>query len=391
MKVLIVHNDYGKFSGEEAVVESTVRLLVEKGHKVLRFTRSSEEIPNMPFGKTRAFFSSIYSFSSKKLMRKLLAEHEPDVVHIHNLFPLISPSVLGECRKAGVPVVMTVHNYRLICPCGLFMSKGRVCEKCSGGKEWWCFFKNCENNIPKSLGYSLRNYVAGKFKFYKDNVTIYACLTEFQRQKLIENGFAPERICVIPNMADSQVASDHIVGNYVAFVGRLSKEKGIKLLNEAASKLPEIAVQLAGQNSIPNMNYAPNMKCVGSLEKGKLNSFYCNSKFLVLPSICYEGFPMVLVEAMMSGKPVIASRIGGIPEIVDNGITGLLFEPGNADDLAEKINYLWNRPDLCRQMGQAARQKALREYTPAKYYERLMAVYRKAITLQRANGQEKGE
>ena len=385
MRVCLVHNDYGKFSGEELVVESLSYLLKDNGNKVVHFSRSSAELFQMRLGKILAFFSGIYSFSSRRAIRKLLFEQKPDIVHIHNLFPLISPSVLGECRKASVPVVMTVHNYRLICPNGLLMTNGRICEKCCGGREYWCVLRNCTGSLPKSIGYAMRNYVARKEKFYLDNVTMYACLTEFQRRRLIARGFPADRIVVIPNMVDiTGVEQSEEQGEHIGYVGRISPEKGIRTLMESAGNCGDIQFKAAGSYTrMPHLpTQAPhNFEFLGHLNKKQLGQFYNSSRMIVLPSICFEGFPSVVIEAMVRQKPVICSRIGGLPEIVDNGVTGLLFEPGNAEDLAKKIRYLWDSPDLCRKMGQVGREKALRQYSPEKYYESLMAVYEKAVEL----------
>jgi glycosyltransferase involved in cell wall biosynthesis len=385
MKICLVHNAYGKFSGEEAVVEGTCRLLVEHGHELLLFTRSSAEIPKMRFGKIRAFLSGIYSLSSKKAMRRLLAECKPDIVHIHNVFHLISPSVLGECRKAGVPVVMTVHNYRLVCPNGLHMVAGRVCEKCRGGKEYWCVLQNCEGSLFKSLGYALHTYTARKFRLFADNVTMFVPLTEFHRNRLISDGIPPERIIVIPNMVSVEhEAKSHPLGEYVAFVGRVSAEKGVRTLITAVQKCPDIPFRIAGNyERMPHvLKKAPgNCTFVGHLTGTELEEFYNSSRIIVMPSIWFETFGLCLVEAMVRQKPTVSSRIGALAEVVDEGITGLAFEPGNAEELADKICYLWDRPDLCREIGQAGREKALREYSPDKYYKRLMAVYEKAIEL----------
>ena len=385
MKALIVHNEYGKLSGEEAVVEAQAKLLKENGLEALRFEMSSANIPKIRLGKVRAFFSGIYSFSSRRQIRKLLAECKLDVVHIHNLFPLISPSILPECKKAGVPAVMTVHNYRLVCPNGLHMANGMVCEKCSGGKEYWCLLKNCESSLFKSIGYALRNYVARRKRFYLNNVTMYVTLTEFQRNRFIQEGFPAERIVVIPNMTNHNGAAvSEKLGNYIGYIGRISPEKGMLTLIEAARACSDIQFKAAG--AYDHMPWLPgkapqNFKFSGHLNREQLENLYTNSRMIVLPSICFEGFPSVLLESMIHSKPVIASRIGGLPEIVEDGVTGLLFEPGNAENLAQKIRYLWDRPELAQKMGWAGREKVLREYSAKKYYSRLMAVYKKAIEL----------
>lgn len=385
MRVMLVHNEYGAFSGEEAVVQNIQKMLEQHGHRVILFMRSSSEIARMRFGKIHAFFSGVYSFSSKKTIHRYLKEFKPDIVHVHNLFPLISPSVLGECRRASVPVVMTVHNYRLVCPNGLYMIDGQVCEKCSGGCEYWCILRNCEKSLFKSLGYALRNYVARRRRLFLDNVTVYAALTEFQRQRLIRAGFPVGRIAVIPNMADSvEIEATDELGKFVGYVGRISPEKDLPTLMEAARSCSHIQFKAAGiYDRMPHLlTEAPkNFEFCGHLDKRQLSEFYANSRVLVLCSICYEGFPSVLLEAMLGGKPVICSRIGGLPEIVDDRVNGLLFQPGNVEDLAEKIRCLWNQPDICRKMGQRGREKALGEYSQEKYYEHLMAVYKRAIKL----------
>jgi glycosyltransferase involved in cell wall biosynthesis len=380
VKILLVHNEYGKFSGEEAVVQSLSRLLAEHGHQVHHFSRSSANIPDMRLGEIRAFFSGIYSFSSKKAMRQYLREFKPDIVHIHNLFPLISPSILPVCRKAGIPVVMTVHNYRLVCPNGLHMTHGQICEKCSGGKEWWCVIRNCEGSFFKSFGYALRNYIARTLRLFHDNVAIYACLTEFQRQKLIDAGFQESRIVVIPNMCNVQGAESATNGEYVGFVGRISPEKGIDVLLQCAKILKHIPFKVAGDFESDICKSAPpNVEFCGFLQGDDLDMFRQQMRIAVMPSIWYETFGLVLAEAASYGKPVIVSRLGAMAEIVEDGRTGLHFEPGNAEDLAEKIQYLWDNPDMCKEMGRAGRAKVLREYSSEKYYQRLMDVYNKVL------------
>jgi len=383
LKILLVHNKYGKPSGEEESIKNLSDLLKKNGHSVTEFFRSSSEISDMPFGKIRAFFSGIYSHAAQKRMGEYLHEVKPDIVHIHNLFPLISPSILSECKRRKIPVVMSVHNYRLMCPNGLYMSNGSICEKCNGGKEYWCIFRNCEREFFKSLGYAIRNYWARKRGMFRYNVTRYICLTNFQANKLTAEGFPPDRIEIIPHMTLIKGDIKEISGDYVDYVGRVSPEKGIATLIKAAKNCTDVQFRVSGANDrFPDFEKeaSSNVKFLGILSKERIASLFNTSRMLVFPSIWYEGFPMVLVEAMMMGLPVISSRIGGLAEIVDDNVTGLLFEPGNDNEMAEKIRYLWERPDLCLAMGRAGREKALREYSSEKYYESLIAVYKKAIS-----------
>jgi glycosyltransferase involved in cell wall biosynthesis len=280
---------------------------------------------------------------------------------------------------------MTVHNYRLVCPNGLHMVNGEVCEKCSGGREYWCILRNCTGSLPKSLGYALRNYVARKLRLFLDNVTVFIALTEFMRGRLAAAGLPADRIVVIPNMASNTAAGlDGRPGEHVGYVGRVSPEKDIPTLLGAARMCPEIPFKAAGSyERMPHLvAEAPrNFQFLGHLDAGRLRQFYAGCRMLVLSSKCFEAFPTVLPEAMSHGKPVVCSRIGGLPEIVDDGVTGLLFDPGNAGELAEKVRYLWGRPELCRKLGEAGREKALREYSPQTHYERLVRAYQKAIEL----------
>ena len=383
MKICIVHNEYRHLGGEDLVVRETVDLLRRNGQQVRCFTGNSSDIESRRFGRIHAFFGGIYSSSTRYRWKRFLSEDMPDIVHVHNLYPLISPSILCECGESRIPVVMTVHNFRLICPNGLLFSNGKPCDKCLGGREYWCVLKNCEKDIFKSAGYALRNYVARKKHWFLDNVTRFVSLTEFQRRMLISEGFPSERIDVIPNTTGfPPLSSVPSLGDYVAFAGRLSPEKGISALLEAARLCPDIPFRFAGAvDSMPGdvSKASPNCTFLGKLSKTEMISFYASARFLVLPSICYEGFPLSLIEAMSHSKAVICSRLGGLPEIVVEGVNGLLATPGCPMDLADKIKQLWSHEDDCRKMGLAGKDKVLREYSEEIYFSKLMKVYEKAI------------
>jgi glycosyltransferase involved in cell wall biosynthesis len=388
MKIVIVHNRYalpGRGSGEEVAIDAISRLLKEKGHSIVPYIRSSLEVPEMKLGRLRAFFTGIYNVRAKREMEKLLDGEKPDLVYVQNLFPLISPSVLVACRKANVPVVMRCPNYRLMCPGGLFMTNGILCERCSGGREYWCILKNCEKDIFKSMGYALRAYVARQFSLFKDNVDIFMVLTEFAKRKLIQNGFSSKQVRVISGLANPNGIRPSFSGNhgyYAGFVGRVSPEKGIDLFIEAAKRLPKVPFKVAGNfdRSLDLVRQAPqNIEFTGQLDPEALMVFYAQARTIVAPSKWYEGLPMAVIEAMLSGKPVICSDIGGLPEVVDDGITGLLFHHDDAKDLAEKIQKLWNDQKLCRIMGIAAREKAEKAYSPDVFYQRFMNACESAI------------
>lgn len=368
MKILLVHNDYGKYSGEEAVVDRMDGMLRDLGYDMaqLRMTTAGER--ESLRGKIRGFISGLYCPSGVRTMREALEREKPDVVNIHNLYPFISPAALRECKKFGVPVVMTIHNFRLMCPTGLFMRDGRPCELClQKGNEWGCVKYNCEHSILKSVGYAARNAVARIKRHYLDCVDHFACITDFQRHKLIEAGFPADKISVIPNSVDAQEIPMFDVGSYVAYCGRISREKGVDTIIDVARRHPEIAFRLAGAvrdrelvESLPS-----NVELSGYLSGKSLKEFYSGARFFVMASRWYEGFPMAILEAAAYGKPMIAPDHGGFTEIIGVGeeAIGILSEPANTESLEKAVTDLWHNPSKVRSLGNAAFNKLKNKYS----------------------------
>ena len=372
MKILLVHNNYGKYSGEEAVVDRLAGMWTAHGHEVVQLRQSTAGIRESLTGKIRGFCSGLYCPSGVKAMREALQREKPDVVNVHNLYPFFSPAALFECKKAGVPVVMTVHNFRLICPTGLFMRNGKPCERClEKGNEWGCVRYNCEHSLLKSVGYASRNAVARLSKAYSECVDRFACITDFQRMKLIEAGFAADRITVIPNSMDAPASYTPSIGNYVAYIGRLRYEKGFDLLIEVAHRHQEIAFRFAGaQRSATSIEIPENVTFMGYLHGKELKDFIQNCRFVVMPSRCYEGFPMAILEAAQYGKPTIGPEHGGFKEIIGNGENsiGRLFTPNDIADLERKITRLWEQPEVVEELGKKAFLKLQQEYATEVVY-----------------------
>ena len=383
MKIIQVNNLHRIRGGVVFAADLTTRILRSKGHEVIVLSRDSRELLGVR-GKLKAFCYSIYSPWGWRVIKNLIQQHKPEMVHVHELYPFFSPWILLACRKAGLPVVMTCHDYRLICPTGFSFRAGQICEMCGKKSVFWCVLNNCKDNIFQSLTYSLRYFLAHQLKLYQKNVTLFIALTEFAKNKLVDYGFPEERFAVVGNPAvinNSNMAQ--YPGEYFAYVGRLSQEKGVDTLL-AAARITGLPVRIAGDHSVCTdmLREAPtNAEFMGFLSKDHLAQFYNHTRCLVLPSICYEMFPLVLLEAMVYGVPVIAANIGGIPEIIEDGKSGLLFEPGDAEDLARKMKYLWENPDLSREMGQRGSETAKRHYHMDVHYKRLMAAYEKAIKL----------
>ena len=382
MRVLQVHNEYRIRGGEDTVVESTALMLKRRGINVSMYTTSSEVIEGSLLGRIQAFGSSLYSFSALGDMSRMIHRERPDLVHVHNLYPLFSASVLVAGRRAGLPIVMTCHNFRLVCPTGIHLRDGNVSELCVGGREFWCALLNCRRNIAESVAYTFRSIFARILRLFKNNITLFVVPSHFGKRRLVDAGLSGDRVVVLPNMISiPESAVDYYKCEYAAYVGRISDEKGIDTLLTAA-KVTGIPVRIAGDYSERHDlvdSAAGNVTFVGLLNQHDLDAFYRRSRYLVLPSKCFEMCPMVVIEAMSYGLPVIASDIGGLPEIVEDNVTGLLFEPANAEKLAHRMSILWDDQNLCRRMGQAGREKAIREYGEDVYFGRLTAIYENAI------------
>lgn len=368
MKILLVHNDYGKYSGEEAVVDKMTAMFDSLGHEVCQLRRTTKDARENIGGKIRGFISGIYCPSGVWAMREVLRREKPDVVNVHNLYPFISPAALRECQKAGVPVVMTVHNFRLICPTGLFMRDNHPCELClKQGNEWGCVKYNCEQSLLKSAGYAARSAVARVMGYYQECVDKFACITDFQRRKLFEAGYDPNKLTLIPNSVDVSNREISKDGNYVAYSGRLSLEKGIDLIIEAARRNPDIPFRLAGAVRDKELvkSLPANVNLTGYLSGKDLEDFYANARFFVMASRWYEGFPMTILEAAGYGKAMVAPDHGGFTEIIGQGSDsiGILTTPSDIDSLSNAVRSLWNDPDKSIKLGKMAREKLEKRYS----------------------------
>lgn len=384
MKILIVHNDYGKYSGEEAVVDKMVAMLSGHGYGVSQLRMSTAGARESLLGQARGFLSGIWCPSGVKAMREVLDREMPDVVNVHNLYPFISPAALRECKKRNVPVVMTVHNFRLVCPTGLFMRDGKPCERClEQGNEWGCVKYNCEHSMLKSIGYATRNAVARIRRHYLDCVDYFACITDFQRQKLIQAGFPQEKIVVIPNTIAVKGDYRHTLGSYVAYSGRISEEKGVDLIMEVARRNPHIPFKLAGAvrdakivETLPS-----NVELMGYLSGSRFEDFNLNARFFVMASRWYEGFPMTILETAQYGRPTVAPGHGGFTEIIGQGADaiGKLFVPGDVDSLEQQIVGLWNSQEQTARLGCRAFEKLKREYSTDVVYKKWESLLRLAV------------
>lgn len=381
MRILQLHNRYRYVSGENRMFDATVDLLRRRGHEVYVFERSSNTIKGI-WGRIHALRQGMYSRAAKQAFASLLADARPALVHVHNLFPLFSPSILEACREAGVPVVLRCPNYRLECPTGAHIRRGRVCELCSGGREYWCALANCRGNVLESVAFAARGASARRRKLFTNNVTRYAAPSEFVARRLIASGIPEGRVRVVPNTVGiPDVPAEPANGEYALYVGRLGSEKGIKVLL-AAAELSQVPIRVSGDGPLADevAKKAPsNLAYMGRLAGRALDELFRGARMVLVPSVCQEAFGLAAAEAMAYGLPTVASSVGGLPEVVDDEATGLLVRPGDAQDLARAIQELWSAPKRCARMGTNGRIKARQEYSEEVYYNRLMVLYADAM------------
>jgi glycosyltransferase involved in cell wall biosynthesis len=383
LRVVVVHNRYRQRGGEDAVAEAEVALLRGRGHAVELYTRDNRELSDM--GPLDASAQALWSRRTTTEIAQLCQRFGADLVHAHNTFALVSPSLYWAAFRARVPVVQTLHNYRLLCVQGMFRMQGRVCEDCLGRVPWRGVTRRCyHDSAPQSAALATIVTLHRALGTFRDRVTRYIALNEFGRRKFIEGGLPAERIVVKPNFVDVAPPPE-APRRGALFVGRLSAEKGVDTLLGALDRVAGVRAEVVGCGPL-EQRVAAHEKVLarGWLGTGEVLERMRASSYLVLPSVWFECFPRTLVEAFACGLPVIASRIGALAELIEHGRTGLLFEPGSADDLARQLAYAEASPGRMREMGANARAAYEERFSPEKNYEELMNIYSGAIGAFRA-------
>ena len=382
MNILLVHNYYKHSGGEDAVLANEQFLLSSYGHTIHLHTISNEFIRSI-WQKIQAAWQTPYCHASRKRMTQELAQLKPDIVHIHNFFPLLTPSIYDACQKVGVPVVQTLHNYRTICPGALLMRNGCICEDCVTGSAYQSVLHGCYR--ASRLGsFAVARMVEKHRKTgtWCNKVDRFIALTEFAKNKFVKAGFPAKKIAVKPNFYDDKEINEKGKERKGAlFVGRLSREKGIGTLLKAWHNL-DISLRLVGDGPLIDVvqrRDLPMVSILGRKPAAEVAAEMRRAAFFVMPSECYENFPLTLAEAFAHGLPVIASCLGAMTEIVEDGATGLHFEAGNAADLAKKVCWMQDHPEVCKEMSENARRVYLEKYTPEINYKILMKIYHEAI------------
>lgn len=395
MRCLFVHNRYQQAGGEDEVFRAEVELLRAAGHEVIEYTRTNDEIALNGFvSRARLAAATIWSQASYRVLRELIVREKPDVAHFHNTLPLISPAAYYACREAGVPVVQTLHNYRLLCPAATLYRDGRVCEECAGKAVPWPAVRHGCYRSSRAATATVTTMLAvhRALGTWRDKVDLYIALSEAARRKFVEAGLPAEKIVVKPNfihpdprsLRSAQAGPAEGPGEYALFVGRFWPEKGVRTMLAAWKRLPHIPLEVVGDGPeraemealAAGLQHA---RFRGRLSREQTGAAMKRARFLVFPSEWFECFPMTILEAFACGVPVIASRVGAMEEIVTDGRTGLHFTAGDAADLAAKVEWAWTHPREMQAMGRAARAEYEARYTADRNYEMLMDIYRRAI------------
>jgi glycosyltransferase involved in cell wall biosynthesis len=379
VRVLVAHNAYQQRGGEDAVVESEVALLRAAGHEVREYRRHNDELASTRLAGAAA--GTVWSRRTHTEVSALLARWPADIVHVHNTFPLISPSLHWAANAVRVPLVQTLHNFRLLCPQAMLLRDGRVCQECVGRAPLPAVRHACYRGSRAQTGVLAAMLVLHRgLGTWQRKVQRYVALNTFCRDAFVRGGLPASRIAVKPNFVDAQGRQPAFERRGLLFVGRLSPEKGIGVLAQASAALAAGSVEVAGEGPLLDaVHAAPGLKSLGALKPDAVARAMGGALALVMPSLWFENFPRTLVEAYAAGLPVIASRLGAMAELVEDGVTGLLAEPGDTQDWAAKMRWALEHPVEMARMGDAARARYDALYTPRRNLAQLLDIYQQAV------------
>jgi glycosyltransferase involved in cell wall biosynthesis len=400
MKILFVNKYYHPSGGPEKVVLQSKEKLESLGDKVILFSMQHPRNLATPYSKyfvsnvdyngsnsilnkTRMALNIFYSWEAKKKMELLLDEEKPDIAHLHNIYHQISPSILPALKKRNIPVVMTLHDFKLVCPNYIFLREGQLCEECEGKHFYKAVKYKCvKGSYFKSLTCAIEMYFHKIFRLY-ENVDRFIVLSQFSKERFILYGLSEDKLIFLPNYIDLPfLPKKEINDRYILFFGRLSDKNGIYTLTKAMKRLPEIKLLILGEGEQEELisdyireNAMRNVQILGFKQGEELRKLIRESYFTIFPNHYYHLCPMSILESFAFGKPVIGSNLGSVPELIEDGVNGLLFEPKNVEKLAEKIRYLYHHPLLAQKMGMAARERAEEKYSEEEYYKKLLGLY----------------
>ncbi|MCK4223693.1 MAG: glycosyltransferase family 4 protein [candidate division Zixibacteria bacterium] len=406
MKILLANKYFHPAGGPETLLFDSMEKLQSLGHTVIPFSmqhpknlKSEYEeyfVSNVdynnhsrnPWDMAKSTFRIIFNLEAKKKMEQLIKDTKPDIAHLHNIYHQLSPSILLPLKKYNIPVVMSLHDFKLVCPNYTFLRDGKVCEECEGKHFYKAIKYKCvKDSYAKSAISALEMYVHKLNQTYIKTVDCFIALSRFTQKKLIQYGLPQEKIVYLPNYVNvSTYKTNSTKKRYILFLGTLSDKNGIFTLVKAMRNLSPIKLKIAGAGEQEKLirdyireNKMKNIELAGFLSREKLKETIANCDFLVFPNNCYHNCPMSILESFAYGKPVVGSNLGSVPELVEDGRTGLLFEPRDEKELAEKIKYLYENPQMVEKMGRNARRKVEGNFSAEKYYPKLLQIYEELI------------
>jgi glycosyltransferase involved in cell wall biosynthesis len=393
MRVVLVHNRYRSVapSGETAVVEREGKALADLGHEVIWFERSSDEIEHWSTAKKATLPARmIWSREAHRDLTATLREHRPDVVHVHNTFPLLSPSILYACRDARVPVVVSIHNKRLMCANGAFFRNGTVCHDCAEGSALQGVVHGCYRG-SRAASASVVLATTAHRRSWRSLVSAYVFASASQRDLLAGLGLAANRVFVKPHVIPRKEMRNVARGRNVMYAGRLEEAKGVRVLMAGwdsyrrRSGESGLGLVIAGGGDMQDEVVAwastrPSVDMAGRVDDDRFAGLMSSARAILLPSTCEETFGLVVVEAMAAGSPPIAAAHGAFTELITPGVDGMLFRPGDPEALALAIADVEAHPDRYETYGTQARETYEKQFDPDRIMAQLLEIYRFAIT-----------
>ena len=393
MRILCVHNQFQNYAGADAVAAADERILAEHGDVVTYSRHSNEIVSATQLQRLGIGMDTLYSRRTVREITAIVERFRPDIAYVHNVFPLISPSLYDVLHRLRVPSVHIIHDYRLLCPNSRFYVNDQVCEKCKLGNFWPAVGKRCvRGSIAYSALYASSLYLNRKLGLM-DKIGGYICLTEFTKGLLLEAKIPENKLYVCPNHIDTSAVTPQFGGGgYVLYLGGLYRDKGVLTVAKAFAQLPHIPLKFVGTGHAEvelrdfiTSHQLSNVEVVGFKAGQEKLEYLRNSMFTLVPSHYYENFPVVVLEAFASGKPVVASAQGALLSIIQSQQTGLFFKSEDANDLAAKVRWLYDRPDQIESMGRAARNLVESKYDSRLRYSSLEAIFKDVIKMARMN------
>jgi glycosyltransferase involved in cell wall biosynthesis len=383
-RVLQVHTRYRQAGGEDEVVAAERGLLEQAGVSVSQVLFDNPAVGGNPLSALASGVQAVWSRSAARRVADAIEANGSQVVHVHNTFVAASPSIYGAAEACGVPVVQTLHNYRLVCPAATLYRSGQPCTDCVGRTiAWPAVLHSCYRGSRAQSAVVASTLAVGRARrTYSRRIGAYLALTAFQRDMLVRGGLPADRVQVVPNFLEPDPGVGGGPRRGFVFVGRLSEDKGVATLVNASARVPGW-IRVAGEGPLSSLveraAAAGDLEALGRLDKDAVFEQLRGAVAMVLPSVWFEGFPVSVLEAYATATPVIASGIGSLAEVVIDGVTGLLAKPGDAGGLAERLRWANDHPDQMSRMGSNARQEYETRYRGATHLADLLDTYRRLI------------